>query len=458
MSEINVLSRTQVINVSPGSGTVSVTNAGPMGPAGPPPAFTDDAVERVRALLEEASSRRVRVQTWGGSVTAGDPGASNPRTTSWAGLIKASLCSEYGDGGSGYEPAWLADTETGTWVLQDWAGFAASEFRASAAASLTWNALVGTRICIFYRNNITGSFRYRVDGGSWTTVSPPTGFQIGVGRVEITGLSNTGHSLNIEWLSGVVGINGVLAERATGIVFHRCAVGGRGFTNYDRQPVRRADIGITNASPTITCPAPGHFTSADIGRYLFTVPPGAAGVPSDAMVTAVVSSTSATISANATATGTRTVDYCVRRPSDEFWPGLTRGNAFEPGLVEDGSPQVDLVICGLGVNDGADPNGGLDRTSRGLDRVLGSSGEAAREVLILSEHQAAFGTTNFGIGVRALGQAMAKAMGGLYVDFWTEGRHSYAYATSQGWLFDPVHLADPGHVAVHDLLAEVLLP
>jgi len=46
MGEINVLSRTQVINVDPASGNVSVTNAGPQGPAGPsggPPGPTGPA-------------------------------------------------------------------------------------------------------------------------------------------------------------------------------------------------------------------------------------------------------------------------------------------------------------------------------------------------------------------------------------------------------------------------------
>lgn len=40
MSDINVVSRTQHINIEPVTGTVTVINAGPMGPAGPPGGVT----------------------------------------------------------------------------------------------------------------------------------------------------------------------------------------------------------------------------------------------------------------------------------------------------------------------------------------------------------------------------------------------------------------------------------
>lgn len=67
--EINVLSRTQIINVDPSSGTVSVINAGPQGPAGPnggvPIADFNTLEARVTALEARVAALEAAATTEG---------------------------------------------------------------------------------------------------------------------------------------------------------------------------------------------------------------------------------------------------------------------------------------------------------------------------------------------------------------------------------------------------------
>jgi hypothetical protein len=412
-------------------------------------------VARTRALLAEAATRRVFVQAWGGSVTQGDPGASDPLTTAWPWILAAALRDRYGNGGSGYWNVGYA-ARTGSWVIQGWPGFGAGEWRATAAATITWADVVGTTVRIYHRNvGVTGSFRWRIDGGSFTVVTPPTGFGLEPGTVEVTGLADGPHTVEVEWVSGTVGINGVEGRRATGVIMQVCAVGGRGFTDYDRKAVRRAAIGITNASQTITSTAPGHFTSSDVGRFLHTFA-GGAGIPTDASITAVASATSATISAPATATGTRTVDFCIGRPSDEGWPSITRGNVFAPGLLDTGTPGADLMICEFGINDGGGGDTTLDRAGRGIDKVLGSAA-GPREVVVMGGHHGLFSDQSGPYIMRGLGQAVAAACSGAYVDIWGRGRRSFTFWNDAGHFFDPVHPSDSGHAIMAEALIDLLV-
>lgn len=407
---------------------------------------------RIRALLAEASARKVYVQVWGGSVTAGVPGATDPRTTSWVGLLRTALCTRYGDGGTGYLPHWFG-TKTGTWV--DVVGVAATETVISGAGNIIWTNMVGTRIRIYFRNNLTGSFRYRIDGGSWTTITPPTGFGVNPGRVEVTGLSDTAHTVEVDRVSGTVGINGVEAARATGIVMQRCCIGGRGFSDYDAGAYRTGPISTTNASTTITCAAPGHFTSADLNKFIRH---DAGGVlQSDTQITAIASATSATVNKAPTATATPTVEFCAQEPSRENHPLETRSNSFGTGLTSE-NPQFapDLLICGFGINDVAGPS--LEAAQKGMDRVLFGGGDGVREVVIVSEHHGAFqDSKGMALPLRAYGAAVAEAFGGAFVDFWGKGKHSFTWANTQvpSWFHDAVHPSDTGHARLAD---DLLIP
>lgn len=401
--------------------------------------------DRLLAMLGEAADRRVYVQAWGGSVTGGDPGSSDPLTTSWVGLTGQALRDTYGDGGTGYLPLWMADTTSGTWT--EAVGLAAYRATATGAAAKGFLDLEGTILRIFFHNaDITGSFRYRVDGGSWTTVTTPNGFGLDPGRIEVTGLADTPHDVDLEWVSGTVVLCGVEMSRATGIVLQRCAVGGRGFSDYDVEWVRQASIGHTNASGTITATAPGHFTSSDVGRYIKA--PGSAALVNTTQITAVASATSATISPVAAGTGTTSVYIGGQPYQQETWPQATRGNIFAPGWTD--ADPCDLVICGFGINDVAGYD--LESALRGLDRVLAGH----REVVMVLEHHGAFDdTAGLSVPLRAMGAAVALGYGGSVVDMWSRGRHDFTYADEQGWMADAVHLNDAGNAVLAD---ELLIP
>ncbi len=396
---------------------------------------------RVRAILAEAATRRVFVQVWGGSITEGT-GSTDIRENSWAGLLRAAMCAKWGNGGTGYWALHFAQTFTGSWTAR--VGIAAVEWRAASAAAANFTGLRGTEIRIFFRDtSISGAFRYRVNGGSWTTVSPPV-LSSDPGSVTVAGLSDGPHTLDIEWVSGTVGINGIDCRRSTGIVFQRCCVGGRAASHYGQQIVRRSTIGITNTLTAITCTAPGHFTSDDVGRFLVG---DAAGIPDNTQITAVASATAATISAAATATNAAlAVDVCRVSTFDVNAPTNTKGNIFIPGLTGGGTG-CDLVIAAIGVNDAGYQDATLESFTQGMDQILGGAGNAHREVMVLSEHQAAFADYGQAAGVRAQGLAIALAYSGAFVDVWSQGRHSYDYWGSSGlnYFADSVHPNDNGY-------------
>ena len=93
-----------------------------------------------------------------------------------------------------------------------------------AGALLTWSSLRCTRFSIYSLQH-GGAWRYRVDGGSWTTVTDSgTGFK----RTQITGLSDANHTIEIEAVSGRVVIGGFFMARdgVSGIEISRFGDGG----------------------------------------------------------------------------------------------------------------------------------------------------------------------------------------------------------------------------------------
>ncbi len=91
--------------------------------------------------------------------------------------------------------------------------------------SLTWANMRCTRFSIYCREQ-GGSWRYRVDGGAWVTVTDATGGAFK--RTQITGLSDTNHTIEIESVSGRVAIAGYFMARAgvSGIEISRFGDGG----------------------------------------------------------------------------------------------------------------------------------------------------------------------------------------------------------------------------------------
>jgi lysophospholipase L1-like esterase len=87
--------------------------------------------------------------------------------------------------------------------------------------------------------NLNGTFRYRIDGGSWVTI---TGTNTGVMQRVTTGtLSDTTHSIDIDTTgnTGTVAIHGLWCPRAArGVEIQKCGnagITGSGITNYYTQ-------------------------------------------------------------------------------------------------------------------------------------------------------------------------------------------------------------------------------
>jgi hypothetical protein len=403
----------------------------------------------------EADARQVRVHFWGGSITNGVPGPSSSETTSWRALVSEALRAAYGDGGTGFQNVSIATASTGAWAVT--AGMGGSEHRAVAAASKQWTGLRGTTVRIFARNTLTGSWRYRVDGGSFTTVTPPTGFGVEPSTTVITGLADVPHTVDVEWVSGIVALHGVEATYPTGIVCCNCALGGRAMTTYSKWVERQMRVGITNGSGTITSASPGEFTAGMVGKYLSST---AAGLPvtGDHQITAVASATSATVSPVAGATNTSLlVDLHNNPGSNHVIPDRTTTPVFGEALG-----RADLVIVGVGVNDMATEGATPQSMAVGLSNLLkgymeGNAGLFSPDVVIVGEHQGAF--TDFlgsGPAMAAQAAAIAAALGGAYIDVWGIGRRSWEFWDDLGNFADIVHPTDAGSVAYAEPVIDLL--
>lgn len=86
----------------------------------------------------------------------------------------------------------------------------------NTAGTLTLSSATATRIRIYY-SKVPGAWRYRVDGGSWVEVVSNGGAQE-LGVVDITGLANTAHSLEIDTTNntGVAAIHGFSLTNTVG--------------------------------------------------------------------------------------------------------------------------------------------------------------------------------------------------------------------------------------------------
>ena len=102
-----------------------------------------------------------------------------------------------------------------------------ARYTSSAGASWTLSNLTTTSLKIYYWDG-NGTFRYSIDGGSYTTVT--CGNTGTIKSVAIIGLANTTHTLNADTTgnTGTVSILGHLAERPAvgGVTLHRVGNGG----------------------------------------------------------------------------------------------------------------------------------------------------------------------------------------------------------------------------------------
>lgn len=394
-----------------------------------------------RKAKAEAGSRIVRIHAWGDSITVGDDDspvgtpAGQARVEAWAaggyfGRAVAALQATYGDAGSGFMPIGLS-VGTGTWTAS--VGYGGCDSRATAAASLTWYKVRGTTVQIFHKNTgISGSYRYQIDGGEFTTVTTPTpNTSIDPGFTEVTGLSDGDHTVRVEWVSGTVGFHGVAGLRGTtGIRPSRCAQHGTQATNYSELALSTENVPIstTNGSATITSAAPGSFRNADVGKRVAAV-----GIPLGVTIAAVASATSATISANATATGTPTAVFTVPA-SPAGRASLIGGTIRTPFGLAPAQGVADLVVVNLGVNDPSSLGTTAATVLDGLSSVVkpymeGDADVFTPDFVFCINHQGNwFDVDRKYAQIAEAIRSMAEGVGGAVIDYWGLGKRSWLYS------------------------------
>jgi lysophospholipase L1-like esterase len=403
----------------------------------------------------EGGSRQVKGHYWGDSIAAG-VGTSAPVTLSTAGRTITALQSQYGDGGSGWLPAGTIATLTGTWTAG--MGMGGCQVRATAAASITWTGLRGTTIRLFHRNaNITGVFRWRVDGGEWRTVTPPTGFSQDPGADTVTGLSTAAHTVNVEWVSGTVDIWGVEALYDTGVSLYRFAQSGRAASDYTLGATQKiAGFGITNASANATTASPGSFTNSMTGRYPI-LSAGTTGMPADATLT-VTSATAATLSANATATRSNQLITLATNPPSNPQAVQLCADPFLAAAI--GRP--DFVVVQLGANDPAGVYNDANTFREGLARILRiysgtDSVTYTPDVVFVIEHIGTwFDVESEYAAMAAVVADVAASANAAVVDAWGMGLRSWKHWSNLGYFADQIHLTDAGAAAQAQPVIDIL--
>ncbi len=377
------------------------------------------------------------------SIGAQGQGASVQRVTSMPSLIQTDIQQKWGNGGSGFLSHEYA-TKTGTWTAGD-NTFAGCGVLATATSTMIWTGIEGTQVRIFHRNaNITGAFRWRIDGGSFTTVTPPTDFGQEPGNVNITGLADGSHTVEVQWVSGNVIIHGVKGIRSTGVILDRIGQSGRAASHYAAMLLEHLPgTGTTNNGTALTSAGAGCFRPYMVGKYIV-----GAGIPRDATISAVASATSATLSVNATATGTIAADLYFNPPSAAGCPTTTHDPAFATGLG-----RHDLVIVMLGANDPAstDYNAAtwLEGASSWITQYTSntfSTYNYTPDFVFVTEH---FGNWFDTRGIKAQIAAgipeLAQGVGGAWIDVWGIGGRNFKFWNDLGYFADAIHPTDLAH-------------
>ncbi len=236
-----------------------------------------------RPARNDAGVSRARIICVGGSMTEGYY-SSDTLQDSWVGKMRTAVQSSYGNGGAGMFSTSRTDvissatagavtewegngsfaTTTGPWAAgAQFFGPGISFITTTAAATATFTRLRGTSIRMF---NISGSaprapFTYSIDGGPPVNVIVPTG-TTAIQETEVTGLSNTDHTVVITW-NGVPGDTlsfvGVSAYNSTGVVVDNLGRAGSLAANwsvasalgpaYNGGPSYPGDLVITGFGP-----------------------------------------------------------------------------------------------------------------------------------------------------------------------------------------------------------------
>lgn len=217
-----------------------------------------------KAARANAGTTPARIAVLGDSLGMGHF-ASNLDTTSWPSLIRASLQTTYGDGGSGYKAptysspwmtaeanypgaitVWAAagnlmTVNAGTWTVANASAGPASDWGAlqttTASGAMTATGVRGTSVTIYTISaaGANADWSYQIDGGGAVTVTDATG-PTGIRTTVITGLANTSHTVKvIRTASGAKTFYfaGVRGTNATGVLLDNYSIFGEQALQWD---------------------------------------------------------------------------------------------------------------------------------------------------------------------------------------------------------------------------------
>jgi hypothetical protein len=344
-------------------------------------------------------------------------------------------------------------------------GMGGSSMRTTALGVLRYDLLMGTKVNIWYRNaSITGSFRWRVNGGGFTTVTPPTAFSLDPGVVEIinpTLVGNGPHLLEIEWVSGTIDIFGVEAHYATGITVARLGQSGRAASDFslgDQEII--PNFSVASGTPNVTIPAPGSLRNTHVTRYISGTS-GPLALPNDVTLASAASATAGTLSGNATGTITNATVRAHTNPASNLG-----GTGMVPlPFLAGGIGMPDVVIIILGANDPAQTYGNADTYIEGVSRIIRQYTHAADDgaidytpdFIIVIEHIGTwFDLQNEFPAIAAAAAQLAMANNAVLIDMWSKGRRSHEYWQDLGYFADAIHVTDAGAVVYAEDIINLL--
>lgn len=357
-----------------------------------------------KAARAAAGSSLARVAVVGDSITQGFH-CSDLRTKSWPSLLRSSLQTAYGDGGSGYFttgntiPAfstintWPSNnyaTVTGTWAVKggtEGPGSTSIFNQNSAGSTVTFPEVKGSVIVVWYMTDpaFPGSFSVTIDGVAQGT--QPSNAQAAAVRAQVYNVSAGTHTVVVTTIgaTGLTCIFGVTGLNSSGVVLHNYGFNGR----------KSADFSL--AAPTYG--APQSYS-------------GGSGNPADLLIYAL---------------------------------GVNDANT---------SVAVDTYLSNI---------------RRHLDSVRGlGSMHGKVDVLFLMQHIGTFDASGTPLYHRYMQQirGMAEAYGAAVVDMWARYYNNWDLAADSGYWGDgtssglagtnTVHPSDAGHQAIANALLPIL--
>lgn len=366
-----------------------------------------------RAKRANAGQAIARVGIVGDSVSAG-LWSSDLVNKAWSGLLRNSLQTLYGDGGSGFRSAGRSAPGFTTF------GFAAGVINAYAAVP---DNLIGT----------TGAWTYNTAGAGW-------GAGAGVLTVAAAGATATfkarGTKIDVYTLvgPGLGSLHVTIDGQAVADIATVAGAIGSQRTTYNVAAGTHTVVLTTVDATVVWVSGVSGENAAGVVVHNFSIPNAVSGWFST--------------------TGNSSGGY---GPS-AAWSG---GNKFP----------VDLVIYALGLNDA---NGGVggDAWAKNVRRYVmqarnAGAADGSTDLLFVMPHLGNYDTANElyqDVVLRA--RALAEVYGAGFLNLWARGRNSYGYMTARGLMgqsavpgaagADVVHLSDAGHQWVHDQILPIL--